>query len=85
MPPEEIEAAEKAYQEYLEGRDPGKSKAELKALTDVGSAAANVSNLDDSVAANIKLEPSCEMVVSMAALKVEVTNLSSPISQLNNK
>jgi hypothetical protein len=29
--PEEIEAAEKAYQEYLEGRDPGKSLVELKA------------------------------------------------------
>ncbi|MFM2381034.1 MAG: hypothetical protein RLZZ143_3617, partial [Cyanobacteriota bacterium] len=25
MPPEEIEVGKKAYQEYLEGRDPGKS------------------------------------------------------------
>ena len=31
VPPEEIRAGEKAYQEYLEGRDPGKSLAELKA------------------------------------------------------
>ena len=30
VPPEEIESAEKAYQEYLEGRDLGKSLAELK-------------------------------------------------------
>ena len=30
VPPEEIEAGEKAYQKYLEGRDPGKSLAELK-------------------------------------------------------
>ena len=29
--PEEIESGEQAYQEYLEGRDPGKSLAELKA------------------------------------------------------
>ncbi|MFM2378074.1 MAG: hypothetical protein RLZZ143_650 [Cyanobacteriota bacterium] len=31
VPLEEIEAAEKAYQEYLEGRDPGKSLVKLKA------------------------------------------------------
>lgn len=31
VPPEEIEAGGKAYQEYLEGRDPGKTLAELKA------------------------------------------------------
>jgi len=37
VPPEEIEAAEKAYQEYLEGCDPGKSKAELKAELGCGT------------------------------------------------
>lgn len=31
VPPEEIEVGKKAYQEYLEGRDPGKSLVKLKA------------------------------------------------------
>lgn len=31
VPVEEIEAGEAAYQDYLEGRDPGKSLEQLKA------------------------------------------------------
>lgn len=37
VPPEEIEAGEKADQEYLEGRDAGKSLAELKAELGCGT------------------------------------------------
>jgi hypothetical protein len=37
VPLEEIEAGETAYQEYLEGHDPGKSLAELKAELGCGT------------------------------------------------